>query len=120
MDRLQFIELNGKNIFYFNYSNLNSLDEVLDLAKKEMALIVQQPLNSVLIITDLTNMMVDKKIDDAFTEMLKKNKSHVKRSAAIGITGFKRTLYNIMIALTGRDIKLFDSLEDAKIWIVSD
>ena len=50
---------------------------------------------------------------------LKKNKSYIKASAIVGITGLKQIVFNGLMRITGRDIKSFSTIEQAKSWLIS-
>lgn len=118
MERVQFIEHKGKKILFCNYADINQVDEAVRLTGEEKKMVAGNPPASLLVLTDVTNLVVDKRIDDALTEMIRSNKPYVRRSAVLGVTGFKKTVYNIMMALTGREIKIFTDLDAAKDWLV--
>ena len=99
MSRITFIEHKGKEILFCDYSHLKREEKetIIKTVNEEVNIIAQQPLDSLLVLTDITGTYVDKEIDDKFTEMIKRNKPYVKRSAVLGIEGLKKTIYNIMM-----------------------
>jgi hypothetical protein len=85
-----------------------------------MALMRQQPEKSALVLSDVTNIYLEKELSDLFTEMVEHNKPYVKRSAVVGVSGFKKSIHNIMMALTGRDIRICTDMESAKEYLVQE
>jgi hypothetical protein len=47
-------------------------------------------------------------------------KAYAHRTAVLGVTGVKRKLADLLIALTGQSLKYFDDIEAAKNWLVED
>jgi len=47
-------------------------------------------------------------------------KSHVLKTAVLGVTGMKRKLADLLTALTGQPLKYFDDIESAKNWLAED
>ena len=43
----------------------------------------------------------------------------IKASAAVGITGMKGSITRSLTRLTGRPIRTFDTIEQAKEWLIS-
>jgi hypothetical protein len=43
----------------------------------------------------------------------------MKMSAVVGVTGLKQIVFNGLMKLTGRDVKSFNSVDDAKRWLAS-
>ena len=122
MERLKFIDYKGKRIFICNYANMSGEEEDLIISmvegeKREMA---KHPPKSLLVLTNVSNMYASKRIDKAFTEMIQHNRPYIKRSAVLGVVGLKKIIYGVMIALTGRDIKVFERIADAKDWLVKE
>jgi hypothetical protein len=123
MERLSFIEHKGKKILYADYRDLCGADareEIAALVKAEMELIAKQPKKSLLTLTDVTNIHVCKEVNELLTQMTAHNKPYVKKAAVLGVTGVKAAFYNIMMALSDRKIKIFDDIEEARDWLVSD
>ncbi|MBU0992957.1 MAG: hypothetical protein KJ737_10735 [Proteobacteria bacterium] len=123
MKKIQRITHKGKNIFFADYSsykNREDKENILETLNETMAIMKQQPQNSALMLTDVTNIFLEKDLSDQFTEMVEHNKPYVKKSAVIGVSGFKKSIHNIMMALTGRQIKIFPDIDAAKDWLTED
>lgn len=116
--RSYWIEYNGKKIFFQDFSKLffNStavkaeLDEVQKIVKA-------QPLNSVLVLTDMRDTNVGSDLLPAMNAASAATKDHVRKTAVLGVTGVKRKLADLLTALTGQPLKYFDDVESAKKWL---
>ncbi|NWG35881.1 MAG: hypothetical protein HXY42_15735 [Chloroflexi bacterium] len=119
--RSYWIEYKGKKIFYQDFSKLfyNStavkaeLDEVQKIVKA-------QPLNSVLVLTDMRDTHVGSDLLPAMNAASAATKDHVYKTAVLGVTGIKRKLADLLSQLTGQPLKYFDDAEAAKHWLVED
>ena len=122
MEKLQLITHKGKQIVFADYSSLRHKEDkpdIIAILAELKGFVAKQPEQSVLVLSDVTNIYLEKELSDMFTEMVEHNKPYVKRSAVIGVTGFKKSIHNIMMALTGREVKIFNDLESAKDWLVA-
>jgi hypothetical protein len=105
-----------KQIIHISFKGMSSLDDICDLIERSKLLIHSQPAKSVYSVTDITDMHVSPQIKDMFLDFIKSNKPYMKASAVIGVTGLKQFIFNTITKLTGRDIKSFDSEQQAKDW----
>jgi hypothetical protein len=119
--RSYWIEYNGKKIFYQDFSKLffNSaavkaeLDEVQKIVKA-------QPLDSVLVLTDMRDTNVGSDLLPAMNAASAATKDHVRKTAVLGVTGIKRKLADLLSSMTGQPLKYFDDAESAKKWLAED
>ena len=61
--------------------------------------------------------------DDTFNALAKEltahNKGHVRAGAVVGVSGWRKLAFWAALKFSGRDnLKLFDTSEDAKAWLV--
>jgi len=119
--RSQWIEYNGKKIFYQDFSRhfYNSsavkveLDEVQKIVKAE-------PKGSVLVLTDMRDTNVSSDLLPLMNAASAATKDHVLKTAVLGMTGTKRKLADLLTSLTGQPLKYFDDMESAKRWLAED
>ena len=119
--RSQWIEYNGKKIFYQDFSKLffnttavkAELDEVQKVVKAE-------PKDSVLILTDMRDTNVGSDLLPAMNAASAATKDYVRKTAVLGVTGVKRKLADLLTALTGQPLKYFDDMESAKKWLIEE
>jgi len=119
MLRTQVIDFQGKKIFYMDFTNLKSVDEIQDVMNEAKSYIFKQPPSSILALTNIEGMHFNNHIRDVFSEFVKLNKPYIKHSAVVGVEGLKQILYNGIMKLTGRDVKAFSTLSIAKSWLIS-
>lgn len=114
----KWIEYNGKAIFYQDFSNLFFNTKALQIELEEIKMIVlSEPENSVLVLSNFSNTEITSSIMPVLNEASKLTKSHVRKTAAIGITGIKRTLGDMLSRITGQPIMYFSNETEAKEWL---
>jgi hypothetical protein len=114
-------EYKGRKIFYQNFSGLfyNSAAVIAELAEVQ-EIVVSQPINSVLILTDLRDTQVGGDVLSAMNSASALTKDHVQKTAVLGVTGVKRTLGDMLSRLTGQPLMYFDNEDDAKEWLIKE
>lgn len=119
--RSTWIEHKGKKIFYQDFSknfyNSAAVKAELDEVQK---VVVSQPTDSVLVLSDFRDTSVGSDLLSSMNAASAATKSHVRRTAVLGVTGMKRKLADLLTALTGQPLKYFDDIEAAKNWLVED
>ncbi len=117
MPRSQQIVHKGKVIFHMDFSNLTNVQDIKSLVAESIKHIRSQPNASVLTLTNINGMHFSNEIKDVFNDFIKGNKPYVKAGAVVGLSGLQQILYNGLMKVTGRDIKSFNALNEAKDWL---
>lgn len=114
-------EYKGKPIFYQDFSGqlYNSAAVIAEL-KEVQEIVVSQPPNSVLVLTDLRDTQVGGDLLSAMNAASTRTKDHVRKTAVLGVTGVKRTLGDMLSRLTGQPLMYFDNEIDAREWLVQE
>ena len=119
--RSKWIEHKGKKIFYQDFSALFYNAEAV---KNELAsvqeIVLKEPVNSVLVLSTFKDTQVGTNLMSVLNEASAKTKDHVRKTAVCGVTGFKRTLGDMLVRMTGQQLKYFEYEEQAKDWLVQD
>ncbi len=117
----KWIEHKGKKIFYQDYSNhfFNEEPVKLELAEVQ-AIVISQPEDSTLVLTNFTNTEITKNLMPLLNEASIATKSHIHKTAVIGVTGIKRTLGDLLSRITGQQLMYFTSEFDAKEWLAKE
>jgi hypothetical protein len=102
-----------------DFSALSDLTEIKSVISQSIKHIRSQPLASVLALTNIKDMRFSNEVKDEFNSFMKGNKPHIKASAVVGLSGLQQIVYNGLMRITGRDIKSFNTLNEAKDWLVS-
>jgi hypothetical protein len=112
---------NGKKIFFCRFSDMGfeELKQEVNYSDHEIA---SQPEASVIVLTDMSNVLGSPQVVDLFKKSTAFTKKYIKKSAAVGIgfSGPKKILFDIVMKFSGQKVDLFINLEEAKNWLVQD
>lgn len=119
--RSKWIEYNGKKIFYQDFSSLfyNS-QAVKDELAAVQEVVLSEPANSVLVVSNFKDTQVGADLMGILNDASAKTKDRVRKTAVLGVSGFKRTLGDMLSRLTGQPLKYFEYEEEAKEWLTRD
>ena len=117
--RSQWIEYEGKKIFYQDFSKLfyNSAAVKAELEEVQK-IVISNPKNSVLILTDMRDTNIGGDVLPAMNAASTATKAHVRKTAVLGVSGMKRKLADMLVMLTGQPLQYFDDIESAKSWLI--
>lgn len=119
MARTQQIVHKGKDIFFMDFSSLNNIEEINGIISDSVRYIRNKPMNSLYCLTNITGMHFSNEIKGHFQDFVKGNKPYVKASAVVGLSGLQQIVYNGIMKITGREIKSFSTLAEAKDWLAA-
>jgi len=115
----KWIEYNGQKILYQDFSNhFFNANAVKEELAQVQAIVMGEPENSVLVLSNFMNTDITNELMPALTEASKATKSHVHKTATVGVSGFKRTLAELFSRVTGQPIMYFTTETEAKEWLV--
>jgi hypothetical protein len=119
--RSRWIEHNGKRILYQDFANLfYNWEVVRDELLAVQEVVLAEPYNSVLALSDFTNTEISGNLLPIMNASSKATKSHVRRTAVVGISGIKRTFGDLLSRITGQQLMYFTNDVQAKDWLVRD
>lgn len=119
--RSKWIEHNGKKIFYQDFSNLFFNEEaVIKELNAVQEIVMSQPENSVLVISNFANTEVTMNLMPILNESSRRTKAHVRKTAVLGVSGVKRTLGDLLSRITGQPLMYFNNEEEAKEWLTKE
>jgi hypothetical protein len=117
----KWIEHNGKKIFYQDFSNQFFNEQaVIEELNAVQEIVMSQPENSVLVISNFSNTEVTMNLMPILNEASSKTKAHVRKTAVLGVTGVKRTLGDLLSRITGQALMYFNNEFDAKEWLTKE
>lgn len=119
--RSNWIEHKGKKILYQDFSKnfYNSAAVKTELAEVQK-IVLGEPENSVLVLSDMRDTNIGGDLLPAMNAASTATKSHVHKTAVLGVTGMKRKLADLLTNLTGQPLKYFDDIESAKNWLAEE
>ena len=113
----EWINYKGKKIFYVNCSHLDPKSLAVEFEAVEK-IITAEPLNSVLILTDVRGFITSPAALDAFKQSTARLKKYIRKETAIGITGVKNKFLESIQQFSGVKPVVFDDIDQAKEWLV--
>jgi hypothetical protein len=97
-----------------DFSGIGSVPEALAaIAEARTFMAARAPDRSTLLLTDVTGSTFTQEVVDALRGLAEHHRPYVKASAIVGLTAIMRVVYRMLVAITRRDIKLFESREEA-------
>jgi hypothetical protein len=118
--RSKWVTYKDHKIFYQDFSGHDLLES--EAVKKELeevqAVVMREPPASMLVLSDFRETQVGKDLIDLMVASSSATKSHIKKTAVVGITGAKRFVANMLISVTGQQLSLFDNIEQAEEWLI--
>lgn len=118
-NRIEEFSVDGKNFVYYDFSDFQLLDDYATVIEEAKLGIVKYPKNSVLTITNITNIKFDTRVKEAIAKWMAFNKPFVKYGAVIGVGGIKRIMTNATFAASGRsNMKCLHTKEQAIEWLL--
>lgn len=116
--RIDFIDYKGKRILVEDFSNLKTEDELDAMIWEAEKVVHQQPLNSLLVVVDMTNSTFGPKATQSSKEASKSNTPYIKASAMVGMNKLMEIILNSLRMVTGRNIANFKTREEAYEWLI--
>ncbi len=118
MERVRFIQHNGREILFLDFSACKA-GEVLLVIDKAKPVIAGRPEKSLLTLSDVTNARFDDTVSQRMKEFTAHNKPFVKAAAVVGITGLKKILFEAVMLFSKRKLHAFETIEQAKDWLAT-
>ncbi len=124
MDRIQWIEHKGKKILYIDYSNLHcsvpeQKVEVLEVMR-QVRKVFEAITEKTLFISDVTDAVPDKDALDGLKDLASfaNTKQIVAKECVVGMSSMQKVLMNVINFVSKARLTMFDSVEEAKDWLV--
>ena len=120
---LTIIEYKGKIIYYNDWRNLKNDEQFrpkIEEGDENTRQLINEGEKDILTLTDVTGSFA---YDDTITllkESAKLARPITIKSATVGLSMAKKILLNGLNMISRTDLKAFDTLEDAKNWLVED
>jgi hypothetical protein len=119
MHRTSVITHKGKSIVHIDLTGEQDIAVSVASFNRAEELLVKFPPKSARLLTDVTGARYSAEAAQRMKAFSKAISPFMKGSATVGIDGMKAVLLRGLIAITGRDIKIFPDVESAKDWLAS-
>lgn len=118
MERIQTFNHEGKEIVYFDLTNISNNEEFAPVIEAAKETISRYEHNSVYTMTNITNITFDTKTKELAADWMSFNKPYVIFGAFIGVDGIKKIMMTAVFKISGRTkVKIFSSKDKALEWI---
>ena len=101
-ERIEEFTCEGKDFIYFDLSEFKTNTEYTNLTEAAKERMVKYAENSLLTITNISNVWFDTETKRIIANWMKYNRPYVKYGAVIGFDGIKRMMVNAIFKLSGR------------------
>ncbi len=119
MRKPKVIKYKGHEIVYLDFSNMRKKDSIIGTERAAGEYIQNQDFNSLLVLSNMENMIFDHETRDFFLQVVKKNAPYIKAAAVIGVYGLMSIVYDDFIKQSGRNLKLFKTRTEALDYLIS-
>ena len=116
---IEWLDHKGKKILYIKYTGL-SPSEKLDQIDKAVKILSETHKTDNLTLTDMSETFVDEEFLNKSKEQGKISKNYTKKAAIVGIEGIKKLLLKTVNAFSGNPREPFNTIEEAKEWLIKD
>ena len=116
MTNARFITHRGTQILFIDLAR-KSPSALLEAIREAQALIATQAPSSLLTLTDVEGSTYNREVADALKAYVAHNKPFVRAGAVVGLNDLKRVIFNFLNRVTGRSLKGFERLDEAKDWL---
>lgn len=116
-ERIRFIEHQGKQILLADVSHCNAR-EVEKYALLVPSYVTGEPPGSVLLLADFTGAEFDRVAIERLKQSTVFDRSHLKRSAWVGVDGLPKVFYEHIKNFSQRELPTFQTREEALDWLV--
>jgi hypothetical protein len=116
--RVHFTEHRGQRFLYIDFSGLQTADDVLREMDVAREIIRSQPPSSLHVLTNVAGARYTPPVMDAMKEFTSGNRPYVRHSAVAGMERVHRVLYRAVILFSRRSIEVFQTLDQARDWLV--
>ena len=111
----------GKRFIYCDFRDFgieaDGLNAEIEAADR---LICKELEGSVLALADLRDTVASRKVVEMFKLSAARTRKNVRKQAVVGVTGIRKLLAEAVARFSEQPMHLFDSVEEAKDWLVTD
>ncbi|HNW50259.1 MAG TPA: hypothetical protein PKH79_04200 [Prolixibacteraceae bacterium] len=116
---VSWINYGGKKLLFVDYNGAKKEDEMLKILYEEIE-ILRNEKERQYILVNVGNSFSSEKYKQEVQRLTKEVvKYKAEKSAIVGMVGLKKFIFSAMITLSDGHVRLFDTEEDAKKWLVS-
>lgn len=119
MERSKFIQYKGRELYVLDCSNCKP-EEIVDIIDECARQVRSRPEQSVRTLTIAGGGKFDNNVLQKLKELTQGNAPYVEKAALVGITGLYKVVVNTIKMFSKREFHLFDTVDEAKDFLVAD
>jgi Holliday junction resolvasome RuvABC endonuclease subunit len=108
----------GKRFFFAHYDRQPVEEFRAEVVAVEEE-IFKQPKGSVLLLMDTTGILITPEVLNLSKNTAMRAQPYLRKSAILGMTGARKSILDIVARFAGAKIMAFDTVEQAKDWLVA-
>ncbi len=119
-DRLHVLEIQGKEILFQDYTNLQGTPFIEQVNTNKEDLLKYGRENgelSILLLSDVTGSALDQDVMYAFRDLGQAIDAYIKAAAIVGMSGIRKYALKMFNLVVSKERRTFDDLESAKRWL---
>ena len=115
----QWLEHKGKRILSGDLSNFKmDISGLKAEFEYTTGILLQQPEKSVLMVVDLRGTIISPETLGLIKSQIDRSNKYIRKGAIVGLTGARKTLFDLLSKLTRSEVAAFDAPEPAMDWLV--
>jgi hypothetical protein len=118
MSDVSFIDHRGKKIMLMDIAGQHDPDASIALGRRALEIITIQPPQSLLLLTDVSGARFNTAAAAFMKEYSSAITPHVRASVIVGVGGIMRVILQSLIRVSGREIHVCDTRQQALDWLV--
>ena len=120
---LTIIEHKGKQIYYNDWRNIANPEDFkpkIEAGNENTIQLINQGKTNILTLTDITNSFIFGETVQMLKEASKLANPITEKSATVGLSSVKKLILNGINVFSGAKVKAFDTIEQAKDWLIAE
>jgi hypothetical protein len=116
---VSWINYGGKKLLFVDYDGAKNENDLLKILYEEVDILKKESQRQLILVNVGNSYSTEKYRQDVqrLTNEVVKHKT--EKSAIVGMVGLKKVIFGAMIKFSDGHVRLFDTVEDAKKWLVS-
>src|SRR5258708_7295721 len=119
MERVRFVEHQGRRILLMDFSNIWSVAEAVKVIDGAREFVARLPkLQEQLTLVDVKESAFDDRVVAKLKELGAHNRPWVLAGAVVGMSGMQKIMFKLINTFNGRKLAAFNTREQAQEWLV--
>jgi len=117
MERIETIHYHNQDIICMDASGFSTTIEIEPLLNETHKIVQEMGEGNARLLSNVEDTRYSKEISELAKEFVRRNTPYMKASAIVGVKGIQQILFQTLLKISGRDIKLFEEESEALDWL---